>query len=148
MVSKWVITPLYPIPFTNHLLTSWGHPSTVYAYILLSKHSPKILWIKAGKTTKWWSKDALRLLFCPLKQDRPLLVVIGNMNPYKWPYKWVTGVINRYKWSYSPILVSVDGAHFKGMIFPSVDARKFVDCLNVPNQDIFRTHMLIQCHYS
>ena len=36
----------------------------------------------------------------PFIQDGPLLVIYANgvkTNPYKWSYKWVTGVITRIR---------------------------------------------------
>ena len=48
-----------------------------------------------------------RLIFHDISIDGyksgPLPVIIWSYEPYKYPYKWVTGVIyNPYKWSYNP----------------------------------------------
>ena len=54
----------------------------------------------------------------------PLLVMNGvissGCNPYKWPYKEVTGVISPCKWSYGPQLIT-------GRAWPAL----YIECLGI-----------------
>ena len=49
----------------------------------------------------------------------PYKWVTGVITPYKWPYKWVTGVITPYKWSYGALLTNGEGAHIVEPNLPS-----------------------------
>ena len=40
-----------------------------------------------------------------------------SYNPYKWPYKWVTGVMKPYKWSAFTVLITGDRAHLAVVFF-------------------------------
>ena len=58
--------------------------------------------------------------------DGPLLVVNEVIqNPYKWPYKWITGFCSPLKWSYFTLLITRFCAHFATfqIHLPNADVR-------------------------
>ena len=52
----------------------------------------------------WWMRSSGTYI-TQMLQRGPLPVINGVMDPYKWPYKQVTGVITTIKWSYVKTLL-------------------------------------------